>query len=244
MPPKDSGLNTPQATRYKVQVQLARSMGVAHQPSKTLPPGPRLTRTAQHKTHPTTYPPARWTASTGGPCTRPGGPTPKTKPIGARRRQNPPKEGGKTEGEGAAAGERNSRAEEMAPSSRAPISRLLLPLFPHPRAPQSSSSSPHSPSNPTLAARPSHRRQAPAPPDLPPTRMASDASVPVPAAAQPVPKRRGNYNCGRCGLPKKGHVCPVPGPAAKAGEPPQQPHPQQAPPPPQHQQQPVLPSFR
>jgi len=56
--------------------------------------------------------------------------------------------------------------------------------------------------------------------------MASDASVPVPAAAQPVPKRRGNYNCGRCGLPKKGHVCPIPGPAAsanagKAGEPPQ-----------------------
>ena len=56
--------------------------------------------------------------------------------------------------------------------------------------------------------------------------MASDASVPVPAAAQPVPKRRGSYNCGRCGLPKKGHVCPVPGPAAsanagKAGEPPQ-----------------------
>ncbi|XP_010936233.2 F-box/LRR-repeat protein 17 [Elaeis guineensis] len=23
------------------------------------------------------------------------------------------------------------------------------------------------------------------------------------------PKKRGNYNCGRCGLPKKGHVCPA-----------------------------------
>ncbi|KAG2630552.1 F-box/LRR-repeat protein 17-like [Panicum virgatum] len=54
--------------------------------------------------------------------------------------------------------------------------------------------------------------------------MASDAPVPPAAGAaatQPVPKRRGSYNCGRCGLPKKGHVCPVPGPAAKAGEPPQ-----------------------
>ncbi|XP_062204776.1 F-box/LRR-repeat protein 17-like [Phragmites australis] len=48
--------------------------------------------------------------------------------------------------------------------------------------------------------------------------MASDSSVPVPAAAaQPVPKRRGSYNCGRCGLPKKGHVCSVPGPA-KGGD--------------------------
>nr|CAB3466416.1 unnamed protein product [Digitaria exilis] len=46
------------------------------------------------------------------------------------------------------------------------------------------------------------------------------ASVPVPvpvhaaaAAAQPggTQKRRGSYNCGRCGLPKKGHVCSVPG---------------------------------
>lgn len=59
--------------------------------------------------------------------------------------------------------------------------------------------------------------------------MASDA--PAPAAAQP--KRRGSYNCGRCGLPKKGHVCTVPRLAAagggdKAGE--QQPPP---PPPPQ-----------
>ncbi|CAN6356881.1 unnamed protein product [Urochloa humidicola] len=77
--------------------------------------------------------------------------------------------------------------------------------------------------------------------------MASDASapVPVPAAAgqpiqpvQPVPKRRGSYNCGRCGLPKKGHVCSVPGPAssapatgAKAGE-----APTPTPTPPQQQQ--------
>nr|CAB3462544.1 unnamed protein product [Digitaria exilis] len=54
------------------------------------------------------------------------------------------------------------------------------------------------------------------------------ASVPVPvhaaAAAQPggPQKRRGSYNCGRCGLPKKGHVCSVPG-NGKAGEPKTQP---------------------
>ncbi|XP_066356065.1 F-box/LRR-repeat protein 17-like [Miscanthus floridulus] len=71
--------------------------------------------------------------------------------------------------------------------------------------------------------------------------MASDAaaipavpaSAPAPAKPAP-PKRRGSYNCGRCGLPKKGHVCSVPGPASssssavggdKAGEP--QPPPQQ-----------------
>ncbi|XP_062201802.1 F-box/LRR-repeat protein 17-like [Phragmites australis] len=44
--------------------------------------------------------------------------------------------------------------------------------------------------------------------------MASSGSVP---AALPVPKKRGSYNCGRCGLPKKGHVCSIPGPAAKGG---------------------------
>jgi 5-methylcytosine-specific restriction endonuclease McrA len=27
-------------------------------------------------------------------------------------------------------------------------------------------------------------------------------------------KRRGNYNCGRCGQPKKGHVCHLPPPLA------------------------------
>lgn len=50
--------------------------------------------------------------------------------------------------------------------------------------------------------------------------MASDApAVPaVPAAAPAQPKRRGSYNCGRCGLPKKGHVCSVPGPAAGGGD--------------------------
>ncbi|XP_044386873.1 F-box/LRR-repeat protein 17 isoform X1 [Triticum aestivum] len=47
--------------------------------------------------------------------------------------------------------------------------------------------------------------------------------VPAPdaaaAPAQPaVAKKRGSYNCGRCGLPKKGHVCSIPGPpAAGAG---------------------------
>ncbi|CAD6267118.1 unnamed protein product [Miscanthus lutarioriparius] len=70
--------------------------------------------------------------------------------------------------------------------------------------------------------------------------MASDAAAapaaPAPAPAKPAPpKLRGSYNCGRCGLPKKGHVCSVPGPAStaapasgagdKAGEP--QPPPQQ-----------------
>jgi hypothetical protein len=50
---------------------------------------------------------------------------------------------------------------------------------------------------------------------------ASSAVVPHPvadAAAQPaVAKRRGSYNCGRCGLPKKGHVCSIPGPPSAAG---------------------------
>ncbi|ONM32947.1 F-box/LRR-repeat protein 17 [Zea mays] len=64
--------------------------------------------------------------------------------------------------------------------------------------------------------------------------MASDATD---APAQPVPaKRRGSYNCGRCGLPKKGHVCSVPGPASsaaagggdKAGEPQPQTKPRRA----------------
>lgn len=60
------------------------------------------------------------------------------------------------------------------------------------------------------------------------------ASVPVPvhaaAAAQPggPQKRRGSYNCGRCGLPKKGHVCSVPG-NGKAGEPKTQPQQQNKP---------------
>ncbi|CAM0949081.1 unnamed protein product [Alopecurus aequalis] len=46
--------------------------------------------------------------------------------------------------------------------------------------------------------------------------------VPVPeadagAAQRAAAKRRGSYNCGRCGLPKKGHVCSIPGPPS-AGE--------------------------
>ncbi|KAL5210357.1 hypothetical protein ABZP36_005980 [Zizania latifolia] len=36
---------------------------------------------------------------------------------------------------------------------------------------------------------------------------------PPPPPPPPRPKTRGSYNCGRCGLPKKGHVCPVGGPA-------------------------------
>ncbi|KAF8692204.1 hypothetical protein HU200_039807 [Digitaria exilis] len=58
------------------------------------------------------------------------------------------------------------------------------------------------------------------------------ASVPVPAAAAAQPggpqKRRGSYNCGRCGLPKKGHVCSVPS-NGKAGEPKTQPQQQNKP---------------
>lgn len=37
------------------------------------------------------------------------------------------------------------------------------------------------------------------------------ASQPKPP---PRPKTRGNYNCGRCGQPKKGHVCVAPVPVA------------------------------
>ncbi|CAN6310135.1 unnamed protein product [Urochloa humidicola] len=45
--------------------------------------------------------------------------------------------------------------------------------------------------------------------------MASQPKPPPP----PRPKTRGNYNCGRCGQPKKGHVCvaPVPVAAPSAG---------------------------
>uniref|UniRef100_A0A0E0BI33 Uncharacterized protein n=1 Tax=Oryza glumipatula TaxID=40148 RepID=A0A0E0BI33_9ORYZ len=39
--------------------------------------------------------------------------------------------------------------------------------------------------------------------------MASQPKPPPP----PRPKTRGSYNCGRCGLPKKGHVCAAGGPA-------------------------------
>lgn len=38
------------------------------------------------------------------------------------------------------------------------------------------------------------------------------ASLPKPPPP-PRPKTRGSYNCGRCGLPKKGHVCAAGGPA-------------------------------
>ncbi|CAN6323248.1 unnamed protein product [Urochloa humidicola] len=40
--------------------------------------------------------------------------------------------------------------------------------------------------------------------------MASQPKPPPP----PRPKTRGNYNCGRCGQPKKGHVCVAPVPVA------------------------------
>lgn len=41
------------------------------------------------------------------------------------------------------------------------------------------------------------------------------ASLPKPPPP-PRPKTRGNYNCGRCGQPKKGHVCVGPGPGSGA----------------------------
>jgi hypothetical protein len=41
--------------------------------------------------------------------------------------------------------------------------------------------------------------------------MASQQPKPPPP---PRPKTRGNYNCGRCGQPKKGHVCVAPVPIA------------------------------
>ncbi|CAL4943280.1 unnamed protein product [Urochloa decumbens] len=42
--------------------------------------------------------------------------------------------------------------------------------------------------------------------------MASQPKPPPPPP--PRPKTRGNYNCGRCGQPKKGHVCVAPVPVA------------------------------
>jgi hypothetical protein len=45
----------------------------------------------------------------------------------------------------------------------------------------------------------------------------SSVPAPAPPPAAAVPKKRGSYNCGRCGLPKKGHVCSLPGPAPKGG---------------------------
>lgn len=39
-------------------------------------------------------------------------------------------------------------------------------------------------------------------------RQPAAAAAPRPQRAPP--KRRGSYNCGRCGLPKKGHVCHLP----------------------------------
>ncbi|KAJ0974054.1 hypothetical protein J5N97_016019 [Dioscorea zingiberensis] len=40
-------------------------------------------------------------------------------------------------------------------------------------------------------------------------RQPAKAAAPPPPKC-PVPKKRGSYNCGRCGLPKKGHVCSSP----------------------------------
>jgi hypothetical protein len=45
------------------------------------------------------------------------------------------------------------------------------------------------------------------------------SSLPKP----PRPKSRGSYNCGRCGQPKKGHVCVVPAPVAAGAVPSQSP---------------------
>ncbi|KAM0853703.1 hypothetical protein ACQ4PT_050925 [Festuca glaucescens] len=65
-----------------------------------------------------------------------------------------------------------------------------LPLFPHPL--------------PALAA-PGLR--------LPNPNPMSSSSLPTKPPPPPRPKTRGSYNCGRCGQPKKGHVCNLPSPA-------------------------------
>uniref|UniRef100_A0ACD5ZYG4 Uncharacterized protein n=2 Tax=Avena sativa TaxID=4498 RepID=A0ACD5ZYG4_AVESA len=46
--------------------------------------------------------------------------------------------------------------------------------------------------------------------------MSSPPNKPPPP---PRPKTRGSYNCGRCGQPKKGHVCNLPSPADGVGAP-------------------------
>ncbi|KAM3277933.1 hypothetical protein ACQJBY_045670 [Aegilops geniculata] len=46
--------------------------------------------------------------------------------------------------------------------------------------------------------------------------MSSSSSLPAKPPPPPRPKTRGSYNCGRCGQPKKGHVCNLPSPAAAA----------------------------
>lgn len=45
------------------------------------------------------------------------------------------------------------------------------------------------------------------------------ASVTSPLKRPLTSKKRGSYNCGRCGLPKKGHVCPLAPSDADAAEP-------------------------
>ncbi|KAJ3674720.1 hypothetical protein LUZ60_005336 [Juncus effusus] len=40
--------------------------------------------------------------------------------------------------------------------------------------------------------------------------MASSSASSHPLARPPPAKKRGSYNCGRCGVPKKGHVCHLP----------------------------------
>jgi hypothetical protein len=59
---------------------------------------------------------------------------------------------------------------------------------------------------------------APIPNPNPPDRAPSMASMPKPPAP-PRPKSRGSYNCGRCGQPKKGHVCVAPAPVALSPSP-------------------------
>ncbi|KAK1313966.1 F-box/LRR-repeat protein 17 [Acorus calamus] len=46
-----------------------------------------------------------------------------------------------------------------------------------------------------------------------PTTSPAAVGPPLPTKAS---KKRGNYNCGRCGLPKRGHTCPLPGSDAPA----------------------------
>ncbi|KAE8800040.1 F-box/LRR-repeat protein 17-like [Hordeum vulgare] len=41
----------------------------------------------------------------------------------------------------------------------------------------------------------------------------SSSSLPTKPPPPPRPKTRGSYNCGRCGQPKKGHVCNLPSPS-------------------------------
>ncbi|XP_047091587.1 F-box/LRR-repeat protein 17-like isoform X3 [Lolium rigidum] len=49
--------------------------------------------------------------------------------------------------------------------------------------------------------------------------MSSSSPLPTKPPPPPRPKTRGSYNCGRCGQPKKGHVCNLPSPAPPPASP-------------------------